>query len=59
MKKRSRPLETKFGNYIEQSLVDGLTEKGKRYAIEQVKRFEAIGIAVPYGLIRKLALKIV
>lgn len=57
MKTKSQPTETTFGNYIEQSLYKGLSKEGKKWAREKVKNFKVEGQAVPYGIIRLIALK--
>jgi hypothetical protein len=57
MKIKSQPTETNFGNHIEQSLYKGLSKDGKKYAREQVKHFTSNCMAIPYGLIRLIALK--
>lgn len=56
MKTKSTPTQTKSGDYLYQGLMNGLSPMGKKFAEEQVKKFEALGATVPIGIIRRVAL---
>lgn len=58
MKAKQNPKEIKSGNYLEQALFKGLNKKQLAYAKEQVKNFETLSFAIPYGIIRKSALEL-
>lgn len=57
MKIKSQPRQTNFGNNLDYALLQGLSEAGKNWAKTQVKKHKFDGVAVPYGLIRLIALK--
>lgn len=58
MNTKTQPKEVKSGNYLEQALFKGLNKKQVNWAKEQVEKFENLGVAIPYGIIRKGALEL-
>jgi len=57
MKSKTQPKELRSGIDIEQALFDGLNKNQKTWAKDQIRKFENTGLAIPYGIIRKEALK--
>lgn len=45
------------GDYLYQALITGMNKKQISFAKAQVKKFENLGVAIPYGIIRKVALE--
>lgn len=42
---------------LEKNCLNGLTKVQREVAINEIKRFEALGVAIPYGIIRTFVLK--
>jgi len=58
MKTKTQPTVTNSGNYLEQSLMKGLNKTQEQYAKSQVKKYSELGLAIPYGIIRKTAINL-
>lgn len=56
MKRKTQPKLVESGNYLEQGLFKGLNKTQKNYAEKQLKKFKEMGVAIPYGVIRKTSL---
>jgi hypothetical protein len=49
--------QLKSGNYLEQACLKGLSDNQAKYARGKIKEWGDKGIAVLYGIIRKIALE--
>jgi len=58
MKVKKNPINIKNSNNLEYHCLRGLKGKSLKWANEQIKKFEFLCVAVPYGIIRQEALKI-
>ena len=58
LKPKKQPINLNSGDYILQACIKGLTKNQAKFAKNRIELFESLGVAVPYGLIRKEALKI-
>lgn len=45
-------------NHRMKSKFEGLTAEQKHWAMQQVKKFKSLGVAIPYGIIKSEAIKI-
>jgi len=53
MRIRKSPTQNKFSDYLEADCLKGLSETELKKAKKDIKKFHEMGLAVPYGIIRK------